>query len=193
MKALIRIAAVLAAATFAHSANATLITGNVNAGGTFAGAVTSSNAWITSSAIDGQMVNFWTFDAFAGDSLSLFVTSSALEFGLSLYQGIVDQSELLFAGFNNAGDFGDNLFIAGTNPVTGAVGTSLADILLAQTGVYTIAIGGEQGLGFDGLFAYDMQVEFVRVPEPGTLGLMAVAMLALFGMRRQYMQRHMKR
>jgi hypothetical protein len=191
MKALISIAAVLAAATFAHDANATLISGNVNAGGNFAGVVTSSNAWITSSAIDGEMVNFWTFDAHAGDSLSLFVTSPAIEFGLSLYQGVVEQTELLFAGFNNAGDFGDNLFIAGTNPVTGAVGTSLANILL-EAGVYTIAVGGEQGFGFDGLFAYDMRVDLVRVPEPGTLGLLGLGMLALFGMR-QYMQRHMKR
>jgi len=183
MKALISIAALLAAATFAHNANATLISGNVNAGGSFAGVVTSSNAWITASAIDGESVNFWTFDARAGDSLSLFVTSSALEFGLSLYQGVVEQTELLFAGFNNAGDFGDNLFIAGTNPVTGALGTALADILL-ETGVYTIAVGGEQGFAFDGLFAYDMQVDFVRVPEPGTLGLMAIGMLALAGMLR---------
>lgn len=182
MKALISIAAVLAAATFAHSANATLISGHIATGGRYAGVVTSSNAWITSSALDGQMVNFWTFDAKAGDSLSLSVSSSAIEFGLSLYQGIVEETELLFAGFNNAGDFGDNVFIAGTNPVTGALGTSLLDIFLAEGGFYTIAVGGEQGLSFDGQFAYDMQV--TRVPEPGTLGLLAAAMLTTFGMRR---------
>jgi PEP-CTERM motif len=184
MKALITLAAVFAAATFAHSANATLISGNVTPGGLFSGEVTSSNAWIASSALDGQMVNFWTFDANAGDTLSLWVTSSAIEFGLSLYQGVVEQTELLFAGFNNAGDFGDNVFVAGTNPVTGALGTSLVDILLAEAGIYTIAVGGEQGLAFDGLFAYDMQVDVARVPEPGTLGMLAVGMLAMFGMRR---------
>ena len=182
MKALISIAAVLAAATFAHSANATLISGDATTSGSYSGVVTSSNAWITSSALDGQMVNFWTFDANAGDSLSLLVNSSAIEFGLSLYRGIVEETELLFAGFNNAGDFGDNVFIAGTNPVTGALGTSLLDIFLAEGGFYTIAVGGEQGLSFDGLFAYDMEV--TRVPEPGTLGLLAAAMLTTFGMRR---------
>lgn len=182
MKALIGIAAVMAAATFAHSANATLISGHITTGGIYDGVVTSSNAWITSSALDGQMVNFWTFDAKAGDSLSLRVSSSAIEFGLSLYRGIVEDTELLFAGFNNAGDFGDNLFIAGTNPVTGALGTALLDIFLAEGGSYTIAVGGEQGLSFDGLFAYDMKVS--RVPEPGTLGLLAAGLLATFGMRR---------
>lgn len=183
MKALINIAAVVAAATFAHSANANLISGDVSNNGSYAGAVTSSNAWVTSSAIDGEMINFWTFEANAGQSISLFVTSSFIEFGLSLYHGVVDQTELLFAGFNNAGDFGDNLFIAGTNPVTGAPGTSLLDIFLTEGGLYTIAVGGEQGLSFDGLFAYDMQV--TRVPEPATLGLLGIGMLAMFGVRKR--------
>ena len=184
MKARISIAAVLAAATFAHSANATLITGDVTDSGKSRRSASSqsSNAWITSSALDGQMINFWTLDANAGDSLSLLVSSSAIEFGLSLYRGIVEETELLLAGFNNAGDFGDNVFIAGTNPVTGALGASLLDIFLTDGGFYTIAVGGEQGLSFDGLFAYDMKVS--RVPEPGTLGLFATAMFTLFGMRR---------
>jgi len=185
MKTLISMVAVLAATTFVPVAHAGLIYGDVGAGGNFAGIVTSSNAWITSSAIDGDMVNFWTFDANAGDSLSLFVTSPAIEFGLSLYQGIVDQTELLFSGFNNAGDFGDNLFLAGTNPVTGAIGTSLLDILFPITGVYTIAVGGEQGLSYDGQFAYNLRADFTRVPEPATLGVMAIGMIALFGMRRR--------
>ena len=185
MKALISMVAVMTAATFAPAANAGPIYGDVSAGGNFAGLVTSSNAWITSSAIDGDMVNFWTFNAHAGDSLSLFVTSPAIEFGVSLYQGIVDQTELLFAGFNNAGDFGDNLFVDGTNPVTGAIGTSLLDIFFPITGVYTVAVGGEQGLSFDGQFAYNLRADFTRVPEPATLGVMAIGMLALFGMRRR--------
>jgi hypothetical protein len=182
MKALISIAAVLVAATFAHSANATLISGDVTNAGSYAGSVTSSNAWIASSALDDLMVNFWTFDAKAGDSLSLLVSSSAIEFGLSLYRGIIEETELLFAGFNNAGDFGDNVFIAGTNPVTGALGTSLLDIFLTEGGSYTIAVGGEEGLSFDGLFAYDMKV--TRVPEPSTLSLLAAALLATFAVRR---------
>jgi PEP-CTERM motif len=185
MKTLISIAAMLVAATFAQSANAIPISsGNVGAGGDFAGIVTSSNAWIGSNAIDGEMVNFWTFDAHAGDSLSLFITSPAIEFGVSLYRGVVEQAELLFAGFNNAGDFGDNVFVAGTNPVTGALGTSLLDILLSDAGVYTIAVGGEHGLALDGPFAYDMKVEVTRVPEPGTIGLMALGLFAMLGVRR---------
>ena len=183
MKALITCAAVMAAATFANNANAAFIIGDATLSGSYAGAVTSSNAWIASNPTDGQMVNFWTIDANKGDHLSLLITSSALEFGVSIYRGAVDEMDLLFAGFNNAGDFADNLFIAGTNPVTGALGTSLLDIFLADAGFYTIAVGGEQGLSFDGLFAYEMEV--TRVPEPGALGLLALGLLATFGMRRR--------
>lgn len=185
MKALIKIAAGLVAMTLAVSANAVpLVYGDVNAGGDFTGAVTNSSAWITSSAVDGDAVNFWTFNGNAGDKVSLSVTSRTIEFGLSLYQGVVDDLELLFAGFNNAGDFGNNLYLAGTNPVTGAIGTSLVDILIPVTGLYTIAVGGEQGLSFDGLFAYDMRVNFKRVPEPATGALMLLGAFAMFGMRR---------
>jgi hypothetical protein len=185
MKIFISMVAVVAAAAFAQDVSATPISGDLSAGGNYAGLVTSSNAWITSSAIDGEMVNFWTFNAHAGDALSLFVTSPAIEFGLSLYQGIVDHTELLFAGFNNAGDFGDNVFVTGTNPVTGAVGTSLLDVLLPVTGLYTIAVGGEQGLSYDGQFAYSLQADFVRVPEPATLGVFGLGMLTILGMRRR--------
>jgi hypothetical protein len=182
MKALITLAAVMAAATFADDANAAFITGDASFNGNYSGAVTSSNAWIASNATDGQMVNFWTFNANAGNSLSLVISPAAIEFGVSLYRGVVDETDLLLAGFNNAGDFADNVFIAGTNPVTGALGTALLDIFLPDAGAYTIAVGGEQGLSFDGLFAYEMQV--TRVPEPGTLGLLALGMLAACGMRR---------
>lgn len=186
MKHFIKVMAASAALALSQGVSATPIYGDVSAGGDFAGVVTSSNAWINSNAIDGEMVNFWTFDANAGDSLSLFVTSSAIEFGLSLYRGIVDQAELLFAGFNNAGDFGDNIFLAGTNPFTGALGTSLLSIPLLETGSYTIAVGGEQGLTYDGQFAYNLRADFVRaVPEPATFGMAVLGMLALVGMRRR--------
>jgi hypothetical protein len=47
-----------------------------------------------------------------------------------VYQGLIEASGLspIFGSFNNSGDFADNVFIAGTNPVTGAIGTSLLNI-----------------------------------------------------------------
>jgi len=177
MKTFARIVAlsilVLPSASFAS-----FISGNI-ASGNYSGVVNSSNAWITSSALDGDAVNFWTFSGQSGDILSVVVNSTAIEFGASLYSGLAEQNELLFSGFNNSGDFADNIFIAGTNPVTGAIGTSLLNILLPANGLYTLAVGGEQGLDFGGRFVYDMDVKIVAVPEPAALLLFASGLLCL--------------
>lgn len=185
MKATIRLLTFLAALTLSQMAVAQIITGDVSAGGDFSGTVTSSNAWVTSSAFDGESVNFWTLTANAGDRISLNVTSTALEFGISVYAGLVEQTELLFAGFSNEGNFGDNVFIAGTNPTTGAIGTSLLDILLPTSGVYTLAIGGEAGFPFDGLFDYDLNVQIAPVPLPAAIWLLGSGLLGLVGLRRR--------
>jgi hypothetical protein len=185
MKTMFRILAALLALSSAQLASAQVISGDVTGGGNYAGVVTSSNAWITSSALDGEMANFWTFTANAGDSISLTVTSSAIEFGVSIYQGVVSQTELLFAGFNNAGDFGDNLFVAGTNPVTGALGTTLLNIILPTSGTYTIALGGEQGLSYDGEFGYQLAVQMAPVPLPAGFVLLASALLGGMGIFRR--------
>jgi hypothetical protein len=164
-------------------ASAAVITHGDIGNGSYSGTVTSSNAWITSNALDGDAVNFWTFSATANALLSIVVESTDIEFGLSVYSGLVDDMELLFAGFDNAANFGDNQFVAGTNPVTGAIGTSLLNVLLPFTGFYTIAVGGEMGFDFPGSFDYTMRV---NVPEPETLGLVAIALLGMtFALRRR--------
>ena len=177
MKKTILVCSLLLAALPATSFATVISMGNASGNGTYSGSVTSSNAWIASNALDGDAINFWTFDALANTSLSVLVESSGIEFGISVYRGLVDDFELLFSGFNNAGDFGDNLFVAGTNPVTGAVGTSLFDVVLPDAGHYTIAVGGEQGLDYPGKFNYTMTVN--SVPEPGSLALMAIALLGM--------------
>lgn len=173
----------LPAASFAQ-----VLSGDVTGGGTVNGSVTSSNAWITSSALDGQEVNFWSFTAHAGEVLSIVVHSPVIEFGVSVYQGLVEQQELspVFGGFSNSGDFGDNIYVAGTNPVTGALGTSLMNLVLPTSGVYTIAVGGEAGFPLSDLFAYSMNVNVAPVPLPAALWLLGSAMagLGMFGRRR---------
>ena len=178
MKNFARIAA-LSILALPSASFASFISGNIGGSGNYSGVVNSSNAWIASNALDGDAVNFWTFSGQAGDVVSIVVNSTNIEFGASLYAGLAEQSELLFSGFNNSGDFADNVYIAGTNPVTGAIGTSLLNILLPSSGLYTLAVGGEQGLDFSGLFAYDMDVKIAGVPEPETLLLFASGLLGL--------------
>lgn len=184
MKNLIR--AVWALLLLPVASFAQVLSGDVTGGGSFDGTVTSSSAWIESNALDGDQVNFWSFTANAGDVLSLVVESQAIEFGVSVYQGVVEQMELFLPGFSNFGDFGDNVFVAGTNPVTGALGTSLLNLVLPTSGVYTIAVGGESGFPLEGLFAYNMDVSITPVPLPAAFWLLgsALAGLGVFGRRR---------
>lgn len=188
MKSIIRAVCLWVVLLMPVASFAQVLSGDVTGEGTFSGSVTSSDAWIQSNAIDGQQVNFWSFSANAGDLLSLVVRSSVLEFGVSVYQGLVDARELspISGGFSNYGDFGDNRYVAGTNPVTGAIGTSLLNLVLPASGVYTIAVGGESGLPLEGLFAYTMDVTITPVPLPAAFWLLGSALtgLGLFRRRR---------
>jgi len=182
MKQLMRFVAMMLVMALPQMVAAQVISGDITGGGTVSGTVTSSNAWVASNATDGEAVNFWTFTANSGDTLSAYVTSSSIEFGVSVYSGVVDQMDLLFEGFNNAGDFGGNIYIGGTNPVTGAIGTSLS-LLLPFSGVYTIAVGGEHGLAYDGNFAYDMNVNVAPVPLPAAVWFFMSGLLGLGALR----------
>lgn len=181
MRMFLSLIVALIATAFPLASHATFISGDVTGGGTYSGVVTSSNSWVQSNPTDGSEVNFWTFTAGAGDLFSLIVESAKLEFGASLYFGLVEPLELLVPGFANDASFGDNELIAGT-PSWGALGTSLLDIVLPYTGLYTIAVGGE-GFGFDPSYAYDMHVNITPVPAPDTAGLFAIGCFALGFMR----------
>lgn len=186
MKSMIRAVWLWAVLLLPVTSFAQVLSGDVTGGSSVTSSVTSSDAWIQSSALDGDAVNFWSFTANAGDTLSIIVESSAIEFGVSVYQGVVEQMELFVPGFSNFGDFGDNIYVAGTNPVTGAIGTSLLNLVLPSSGVYTIAVGGESGFPLEGIFAYDMDVTITPVPLPAAFWLLgsALAGLGMFSRRR---------
>lgn len=187
MKSIIRAVCLWAVLLLPVASFAQVLSGDVTGGGSVTSSVTSSDAWIQSNAIDGDQVNFWSFTANAGDVLSIVVQSSAIEFGVSVYQGLVEAAELspIFGGFSNFGDFGDNLFVAGTNPVTGAIGTSLLNLVLPTSGVYTIAVGGESGFPLAGIFAYNMNVTVTPVPLPAAFWLLGSALAGLGVFRRR--------
>ena len=97
-------ASLLAALVLAPAAQAAIVSGDVTGGGSFSGQVNSNTAWVQDNPFDGEEVNFWTFSANAGDSISIFVESvtnempQLLDAGISLYFGEVTEMELLYGG-----------------------------------------------------------------------------------------------
>lgn len=183
MKLLIRAVALAAVLLVPTLASAEAIRGDVSGGGSVSGVVTRDDAWVESNPSDGTEVNFWTLTANAGDTLSVYVSSLDIEFGISLYQGLVDDSELLL-GFNNTADFGDNTFVASTPSYT-ATGTSLLSIVLLESGTYTLAVGGEDGGHSYGTFAYNMDVNVAPVPVPAAIWLLVSGLMGMGVLRRR--------
>lgn len=186
MKSLARLAIAFVALSLPFASFADFISGDVSGGRNVSGSVTSSNAWVQSNPVDGSEVKFWTLTARAGDLLSIIVTAEQIEFGVSVYQGLVQQMDLLIPGFANDASFGSNVFVAGT-PSFGANGTSLLNIALPVSGVYTIAVGGE-GFSFAPSFAYNMDVSVAPVPLPAAFWLLGSALMGLGVVRRRASQ-----
>lgn len=183
MTSLIRAAFLLAALALPALSQADFISGDISAGGSFNGMLTRDDAWIEANPNDGTEVNFWTFTAAAGNTISIEVTQSAIELGFSIYYGLVEFNELfIVSAFEPFGDFGDNLFIAST-PIWSPVGASLLDVVLPYSGIYTLAVGGEEGGHGFGSFAYTFQV--TPVPLPAAAWLLGSGLLALGGALRR--------
>ncbi len=160
--------------------------GDITGGGAFTGTTTSNSAWASENPVNGNEVNFWTFNGSAGDRLSIVINSldGVFDAGFSLFYGAIDSMNLMFGLFDNNGDVGSAQYIAGTSPFgTAGNDASLLDFVLADTGLFTIAVGGESFLSFEDSYQYGLEFihSSVSVPEPVTLGLM-VGALAAFGL-----------
>lgn len=148
-------------------------TGTLELGGVFAGEVSTSDGWITDQAT-GDAVDFWTLTTAAGGPISILITPDdpALDFGISVYSGIVGAD---FAGelaFDHLGSFDGGTFLGSTNDFFGPF--NALSLTLPGAGDFTIAIGGASS-GFFQPLSYTVQV----VPEPSTALLMGLGLAGL--------------
>ncbi|WP_101756934.1 VPLPA-CTERM sorting domain-containing protein [Oceanicoccus sp. KOV_DT_Chl] len=184
---------VLTTILLAPAANATLAIANITGGGIFMGQTTSNTAWVQDNPYNGDEVNFWTLDGIAGQTLNITVdpinsNGYLLDAGISLYLGEVTELELLYSGFDHAGNFANNTLLATTNTFFPTAGNSasLLDILLTQNGVYTIAVGGEAGFSIGSTYDYTLNLSQVNeVPVPAAAWLFGSALLGLVGAGRK--------
>lgn len=150
--------------------------GDLSDGSAYNGSLDSESGWAQSS---GGEVDFWSFTGEAGESVSLLATSDETDIAFSLYSGAPDDFSQPFF-FSNDGDWDLFEFVTASS----SLGNEALDFVLPETGIFTLAVGGEVAdfLADDskGPFAYSVQlVKAAEVPTPGTLGLMAAGLLAL--------------
>lgn len=148
------------------------------------GSLPSESGWVQS---NGAAVDFWSFTAAAGETISLMVNSSATDIAFSLFSGTPDDVTQA-AWFVNDGDWDLFEFLTlSSNPGDEA----LLDFLLPSSGVFTLAIGGEvpDFLANDDLAPFGYSVQLTRataaVPLPATLWLLVPGVVGLAAARRR--------
>ena len=162
------------------ASSAILYEGSLDDGAVYTGTLESESGWAES---NGAWVDFWSFDGTAGETISLLAGSETTDVAFSVYTGTPDAFSQPFF-FNNAGDW--DLFSLVTSSST-AGDEALLDFILPETGIFTLALGGEVApylSAGSGPWSYNLQLERAdAVSAPGSLALLTLGLLGLGAMR----------
>ena len=149
-----------------------------------AGSLASESGWAQS---DGSNVDFWSFTGNAGETVSLFASSTATDVALSLFFGTPDALSQA-TWFSSDSDW--DLFELVTLSAS-AGNESLLNLMLPYTGMFTVVIGGEvpDFLANDDLAPFDYTVALARqaaaVPLPASMWLMLPGLAGLIAASRR--------
>lgn len=158
-------------------------TGDIHGSGNYSGNLDINFGWIDPPFglnAWGDHVDLWQINGSAGDTLSLLLTSSGLSLGFSLYYGEISATDLLLGLFDNDGDVGSASYLVGASAWDSL--QTLSDFMLAQSGAYTLVVGGKDFAGYTG-YGYQLQVTHTQVPESSSLMLLIIGVLAVAGLR----------
>ncbi|QIB64891.1 hypothetical protein [Kineobactrum salinum] len=195
MKKLLTACVLLAAASGAQALPMHYF-GEILGSGSYAGTVTSNDSWANPgfglNQFGEQQLNLWGFDATAGQTLSVGVSSTDdFNGGFSLYYGEISNFDLLAGLFNNSGDIGAASYVAGTSIF--GLDSLLSDISLQDAGFYTLIVGGKGPVGDAASYNYMMDVQMSSVPVASSLLLMSAGLLNVVVLRRRTRKQHEQR
>ncbi|MBT0587579.1 PEP-CTERM sorting domain-containing protein [Alteromonas oceanisediminis] len=170
--------------TVSGIANSAIISADLDT--TYTGDVFGDSGWLDEDTFN-DAIDFYVFDIRNAGELSIDVVSD-IAFGASLYLGeITEEAGIVF---DNDGDFftffEDLTYVGGLSALLPAFGNDTLLINVMMPGIYTLAVGGAEGLGLPGEFSYSLSVSnaVAAVPEPRTVFLMAAFILAMGALRR---------